>query len=184
MGTSQRTAHRDLKALAHLGWIDTESVRRQFGKIGRRYYPAVPSINEPSIADSMPAGNEPTHEAHSARNEPRRSPNEPKPLPNEPNGRGIEPPSVAMKSLSEISTEKSESQVTQSAASPLPADAGSAAQELREQIKREQRQRFGCELPETHQGQQPKPGDAREGEEPAQTRAPTKQRRHARPRSR
>ena len=42
MGVSYRTAGRDLDELERQGWIRAETVRRQFGKRGRRYFPAIP----------------------------------------------------------------------------------------------------------------------------------------------
>lgn len=132
MHVSQRTASRDLLALEQLGWIETESTRRQYGRISRRYFPAVPRLNEPH-SDSI----NPLNESAMVTQSGMADDIEPDPFgiiePNcqsiEPNGHRIEPPSVALKSLTEISTEKS-------APTPLPAHAGSGPQNGAQKLSR------------------------------------------------
>ena len=137
---SYRTAGRDLAALERQGWTQTEAVRRQFGKRGRRYFPAIPdgievngtrmavpiepSIVTPSVSQSPNGTNPPaangTNAAIIGTNSAR-----------------IVTPSVSQKSLTEISNSEG------SAAPPAPANAGSAAPEpepmtdqaLRDQVR-------------------------------------------------
>jgi hypothetical protein len=139
MAVSQATANRDLRQLERQGWLAIESKRAQFGKVRRRYYPAVPMS---LYTDSMNGVNESAIETHSNLNESGSALNESRERRIESREFRIESPSVTPKSQSEISTEKITSHgVTRSAASPPPAEAGSAAQAA---FREEFRQRFGC----------------------------------------
>src|SRR5689334_22350931 len=64
MGVAQRTAGRDLERLEEQGWVETQSVKRQFGRLGKRFYPAVPD-NESSKDDSIRPSIESSKLAHS-----------------------------------------------------------------------------------------------------------------------
>jgi hypothetical protein len=133
MAVSQSTANRDLRELERQGWIAVESVPAQFGKVRRRYYPAVPMS---LYTDSMNGANESAIETHSNLNESGSALNESRERRIESRECRIESLSVTPKSQSEISTEKITSHgVTRSAASPSPANAVSAAQES-EQVQR------------------------------------------------
>ncbi|HUN73364.1 MAG TPA: hypothetical protein VMU40_02500 [Steroidobacteraceae bacterium] len=120
MGVSHRTAGRDLGSLEQRGWIQSETVRRQFGKVGRRYFPAVPLDNGTAEHVPINSANGTPSVTHADRNGTADRVNGTNREEIGTNGERIGTPSVSLKSLTEISTEKS-------AASPSPAIAGSAA---------------------------------------------------------
>lgn len=120
VGIAHRTAGRDLNALESQGWIQTEKVRRQYGKNGRRFFPAIPDRNGPAMSDPIqPDVGSPsvTHSANGSRSSGDNGSN------GEiigSNADRIGSPSVTQKSLSEISN-------SEGAAPPSPAAAGYAA---------------------------------------------------------
>jgi hypothetical protein len=127
MGITHKTAAKALRALQATGWLEVEAVRRQFGRIGHRYYAAVPGNGEhDSPFDDL---NGDTQIPQSANGE---------------SERGLNGESFSR--IGESGSKIGDTQIPQtltdsiterSAASPSPADAGSAARKVSEETRAE-----------------------------------------------
>ena len=125
VGVHRATVSRWLHQLVALGWLDRELRKRQFGRLGGHYWPAIPMAQHdapirnvngaPERANLSPLAHSATGLAHSA--------------PELAHGNAELAHLACARSLTESLTEKNGAQVRLGAASPSPANAGSAAQE-------------------------------------------------------
>jgi len=120
MGVSYRTAGRDLKTLEQQGWLETQDVRRQFGKHGRHYFPALPDVSGTPLNVPIRSTNGTPILSQSGNGTGGRVADGTNRVANGTNGHRIGTLSVSQKSLSEISN-------SEGAAPPSPAGEGYAA---------------------------------------------------------
>ena len=123
VGVHHSTAARRVKRLHELGWLDVEPHRRQFGRIGARYFPAVPMSQLGATIQGSNVASERDYSANVAAD----------PQNNVAGEAGIvagEAGIVAPESDRLLLTlTEEDARARESAASPLPAKAGSAAPE-------------------------------------------------------
>jgi hypothetical protein len=137
IGVHRATVSRWLHQLVALGWLDRELRKRQFGRLGGHYWPAIPMALHDAPISNVNGASERAILPPLAQGAPRLAHSAPV-LARE----NTELAHVACAgSPTESLTEKNGAQVRPGAATPSPAEAGYAAQTA---FREEFRQRFGC----------------------------------------